>query len=457
MHQESDKELLDIWHHKALPSFSGRFVSKISPATIHFVRKGSTENSSIPTIILYTNSFSNHDFPIEVRKLLSDPFPAEFRPSLRLAVAPSKLSRVLCPEKRPEAQTAFNTALGQVPIMGASIGIQATFVTSTLGGYVELDGELTGMTCHHMISEEETRPVGSFILTHASGREFYADAMWKDLDKLVQRMEECCTMCRHVLHKYEMDKPDGDINLQILSQEMNKCCLMCRSLIENKTRPVSVSSPLTPPWEKADGCSLCIDYLWTWSHLSSLRKEYKELPLGRFKATSGLCAELSEDGRSWIEMDWGIFDLKFWHSSIKDRMRDSKRRLYPNEHAMGAEVYTTGRSTGTKFGRINPAMVGVFERPQGSLALGIVESLKGPSFDWGAQGPGIMGDSGSWVLDRENDALYGMLWGSDGVGQARTALVTPIGDLLRHLKRVTGAKDISFPLLPGDPPGSKLY
>jgi hypothetical protein len=65
--------------------------------------------------------------------------------------------------------------------------------------------------------------------------------------------------------------------------------------------------------------------------------------------------------------------------------------------------------------------------------------------DWLEGGIGVDGDSGSWIIDRDTHALYGMVWGRDSPRNEPLCLFSPIMDIIEDIEEKTGATTVCLP------------
>ena len=150
-----------------------------------------------------------------------------------------------------------------------------------------------------------------------------------------------------------------------------------------------------------------------------------------------------------IEMDWALVSTENWPRSLEGPIRDWSLGLHFHHVIPEAQVKFCGRTSGNQTGQINPAMVGINQgsrtNPRFTQEWSIMKDPETSWEDWIEGGIGVDGDSGSWVIDRNSNALYGMVWARHGTGTRTICLFSPILDIIADIKERTGAKNVCLP------------
>lgn len=373
------------------------------------LRQGISEEESSPTIIVSVDiedEVTKKSLREEILKLFEEPV----RPSLRVVFEQSSLRRTVGSLLPPICKPR-NNSFQLFPQHGASIGIQHRVdCTASLGGYLIVDGQPYALTVDHIVPNDLANN-GSISLTHPSEQESQDKPQWRRVSKHLQSLKDCCSYC-YAIWKNHCNKTDF-------------------------YKPVDLLST-------GDPCAGVLDF-------QCLKHElFQAHPcnaLGSMAQRSKTRSRSSIDdlGSYQIEMDWALVTLDKWQHPLKESIREASKGLHFSSIQPGAKVKSTGRTSGSQFGCINTARSAIRQGSRFTEEWTVIRDSKTTLKHWVEGGIGVQGDSGSWIIDQESGALYGMVWGRHREKTDPICLFSPILDVIADIKERTGAKTICLP------------
>jgi hypothetical protein len=150
-----------------------------------------------------------------------------------------------------------------------------------------------------------------------------------------------------------------------------------------------------------------------------------------------------------IEMDWALVSTEKWPIDLEEPIREWSKDLYFGDVSPRARVRSCGRTSGQQTGQISPARSiinhGTRLIPRLTEEWTVLKNPETSWEDWIEGGIGVDGDSGSWIINEDTNALYGMVWGRDRPKTQPICLFSPMLDIIEDIKDRTGAKNVCLP------------
>jgi hypothetical protein len=372
--------------------------------SMHFFRQGVVQEDSAPTILVSTKSGANE---VALRQKISDLVEESLRCSLRISFQESSVRRTINTQLPPIC-TPRNTSSSPYPEFGASIGIRdRDDSTATLGGFLSIDGRTLLLTVDHLIPDDLANDVDIYI-THPSEQETRT-TLKESVGVYFKIMERCCETCRDLKRQY-LEVGDFKKAVEIATQSV-----MCEAA---KSFLVKVR----------DLCIFCPD------------------TLGRLFERSEFRSRQAIGGKDYMtEMDWALFDTEKWPTSLESHARDISKGLFMSKVIPGALVKATGRTSGLQMGVINTSRSIINHGGRFTQEWSVIREPQLSLLEWIEGGIGVDGDSGAWIIDGHNDALYGMVWGRDQPATNPICLFSSIEDIVEDIKERTGAESAYLP------------
>lgn len=407
LHPTGDAELLNHWHGSMLPSITSRPAEFEGICAAHLFRQGLTEQDSVPTILV---SVSNNASESTLREKISSLVDEPLRQTLRISFEASTLRRTALDQQLPPICKPRNTSFKRHPDSGVSIGIKGkTDCTATLGGFLEVDGRLLLLTVDHLIPDDAADK-NLIFLTHPSEQESVQTAPWRAVQHSLAALQHCCGPCR-ALWKEHTHHGLANAHTSIdLSQS---------------------SCPQRAHLHRAK---------------AELARLYPTRILGAMVARSKMRSRLARDKRHHVEMDWALFGTDCWPHPLNLRVEEHASRLRFSEVVPGARVKASGRTSGEQVGVINTALSLTRHGRRFTQEWAVCRDAgAGAEREaWIEGGIGVDGDSGAWIVDREDGRLYGMAWGRDRVKTEPITLFMPIGEVVADIKEVMSADEVKL-------------
>lgn len=399
----SDAALLNHWHGSILPSITSRPAEFEGLSTAHLFRQGPTEQDSVPTILV---SVSDNASELLLRERISSLVEEPLRQTLRISFETSTLRRTALDQLPPICKPR-NTSFKKHPDSGVSIGIEGkTDCTATLGGFLEVDGRLLLLTVDHLIPDD-LPDKGLILLTHPSEQECVQTAPWVNVQLCLNPMQNCCAPCHALWREHR-----GQANLHTHVDITQSSCTLRANLQRAK---------------------------------AELGRLYPNRILGAMVSRSKMRSRQARGDRHQVEMDWALFGTDCWPHPLNLPVEEHAKKLKFSDVTPAARVKASARTSGDQIGIINTAMSVTRHGRRFTREWCVCRDPASPIQDWIEGGIGVDGDSGAWIVDRENGNLYGMAWGRDRIATDPITLFTPIGDIVADIKEMMGADEVTLP------------
>ena len=414
---DGDAELLKLWHTIILPSVTTRPEHYLGLRSMHLLRQGPNEEDATPVIFVSVKSTgSDLGNYTPLREKISMLFEEPLRLALRISFDQSAMRRTMDDGDPPICQPR-NAHFQVHPQGGASIGIKHQVKnTATLGGFLIVDGHLYILTVDHFIPDysEGRAPIPRTIwVTHTSEQEPLYTRPWTEIADCLPFLNRCCNFCRHLFKKHAKESDFYRVvNLTEYGEE--KQCLLAQKFRDLKNE-LRQKHP--------------IDTLGIIVHRSYTRSR----------------AAVWDKGNYQVEMDWALVTANQWPVSLEEHTREQSKSLHLSRIKPGVKVKATGRTSGLHFGQISNAMSVVRYGVRLTQEWSVIKDPECSWKEWIEGGIGVDGDSGSWVIDRENGAVYGMVWARDKVMTKPICLFSPMEEIVADIKERTGARHICLP------------
>jgi hypothetical protein len=406
LHPSNDKSILEFWHSTVLPCLKSDAYQGLTAA--HLFRFGTTEENSIPTVLVSIDDSSRETI---LRERISALFDKPLRSSLRISFEESSIRRT-ANEQDPPICKARNASFKAYPTHGASVGIKTRIdSTATLGGYVMVDERPAILTVDHLVP--------------------------KDLD-----------IC-DLTHPSEQES-EGTIHSRVIQnclRSMQKCrCKVCNMVLSDHWQPSTSTSTLYKSVDILPDrfCRTTNDFKQLKEHL------FCERPIrtfGTMLARSGARSRpsLEHDGDYEAEMDWALFSIDQWPHPLSSHIQSISKGLNFSNVVPGANVRATGRTSGYQTGQINTAMSLIKHGKRFTQEWTIFKNALSSMKEWIEGGIGVDGDSGAWIIDQNTAAIYGMAWGRHRVTTRPICLFSPIKDIIEDIKEKMKVSTVSLP------------
>lgn len=401
-----DTAIIDLWHNVVLPSIASSPDKWEGLTAAYVFRQGPSEQDSWPMILVSISIESDsEDIKTSLREKFSHFFEEPLRSSVRISFEESSVHRSAA-EYLPPICEAQNTAF-QSPLKGgASIGIQGRLdCTATMGGFLLVDGKPHILTVDHIVPKDLAES-SAIPISHPSEQEGQGTAPWKRVGEFLQILEKCCNACHELWNEHREEtnfyKPVDRLQIQ------------CPTATEFQKRK---------------------DHLF-W--------EFPLKPLGRMTFRSETRSRRSLDGEQHeTEMDWALVAIDPWAVPIDSQINELKE-LHFSCVIPSARIKSTGRTSGEQIGQVSTAksIIRHMNPCRFTQEYSVIKDPESSLNDWITGGIGVDGDSGSWIIDRDSGALYGMVWGRDQVRKNPICLFSPIIDIVADIKERTGALNV---------------
>ena len=406
LHLADDKNILDIWHDSVLPNLKSDGYEGLIAA--HIFRFGLTEENSIPTVLVSIEDSSREDV---IRKKISELFEEPMRSSLHISLEESSIRRTV-KEQDPPICIARNTTFQEFPVHGASVGIKHRIdSTATLGGYVLIDGHPAVLTVDHLIPSD----LQACYLTHPSEQESHGTHQWILIQHSQRPMQQCgCGDCNMILRDH------------------------CQPSVSTSNLYKSIDLPPDQP------CRATEDFRQA---KTDLFDGYPVHTFGAMLARSGTRSRpsLEQRGEHEVEMDWALFDINHWPHPLEAHVKNTSSRFYFSSIVPGASVRATGRTSGSQIGQINTAMSFINHGTRSTKEWTVFKDGNSSMKDWIEGGIGVDGDSGAWIIGRNNGAVYGMVLGRHRASTRPICLFSPIKDIVEDIKEKLEVLSVCLP------------
>ncbi|KAL3418507.1 zinc finger protein 585a [Phlyctema vagabunda] len=419
--QELSRDVIAIWHDKILPTIAGSPNLYDGLRSLHvdiFQQENDGPRIQVSGTVDGPDNSQQNKITEGIRLL----FPDGMRQSLQIALSLPSLRRTTDNNiLSSESDTPWDPRNYQYqpnPKRGASIGIYKLIDhTATLGGYVMVDGEPQILTVNHLIPNDHNLLQAPVYITHPSEQENLGSDNWSKLKTWVYgyQSRSKCTVCReHSLDLLEHESDDHKFYFGLKSTDSQCECSEAKELKHLKRET----------FQKFD-CGV----------------------LGEMTLQSGERCRMSSlvDHEHWVEMDWALFRIDRW-PSLKDHIKTFSQGLSFSPIVPGAEVKAIGRTSKEQTGLLSrtKSYIRFPERSTRNLEWTIGRDSTSSVEEWVRGGIGVSGDSGSWILDKSTNAVYGMVWGRDGSGENTKTLFTPIEEIIADIKE-RGVTTVSLP------------
>ncbi|KAG0652958.1 hypothetical protein D0Z07_0381 [Hyphodiscus hymeniophilus] len=406
--QVEDAVLLDFWHRTVLPSLSSNVEKWEGLNGAHLFRQGQTERESRPVILVSIDEDSQ-DVTTSLRKSFSQLFDEPLRSSVVISFEESSVRRSGTRHLPPICE-ARNTSFQRLPIGGASIGIQGKLdCTATLGGFLLVDRSPHFLTVDHIVPKELAND-STLTITHPSEQEAQGRPPWTAIETFLMTLRNCCDTC-HALWEGHHEQAH----------------------FYRPVDPLLIQCPTATEFKKLQ------DELW---------RAFPAEPLGTMACRSGNRSRpsLESNGQHDAEMDWALVTVDKWAVPLNAHIAETSKGLHFSKILPGARVRSSGRTSGHQYGQINTARSAVRHRNPVRFTQehSVIKDSNISLQEWISGGIGVDGDSGSWIIDRDTDALYGMAWGRDRFTNP-VCLFAPIVDIVADIKEKSGATKVCFP------------
>jgi len=413
--QVDDEKLLQLWHETILQKLKSDDYEGLN--SVHLFRYGLTEEDSIPTILASVDDSSREG---ALREKISELFEEPQRSALRISFEQSSIRRTFG-DHLPPICNARNTLFQSSPAHGASIGIRHRLdSTATLGGYVMVDDRPAILTVDHLIPNDLDLDQETAI-THLSEQEAIETTPWKMTQNCLLSMQKCgCQPCLKITAEHHRGS-----NFYESVDLPSQMCAAMGQFRKSKT-DLLIDFPV-----HTFGAMIC-------------RSETRSRP------------SLEHDGKYEAEMDWALFEIDQWPTSLDSHIAEVSKGLEFSKVVPGALVKSTGRTSGHQTGWINKARSYAKHGNRVTEEWSVFKNPESSMKDWIEGGIGVDGDSGAWLIDRETGAVYGMVWGRDRPTTRPICLFSPIRDIVEDIRSMTGALNICLPaneLQPSDRKG----
>jgi hypothetical protein len=407
--QVEDAELLELWHKTVLPSFVTNPAQWEGLSAAHLFRQGRTEQESLP-VILVSICDGTEGTKTSLRERFSQFFNEPLRCSLRISFEVSVVHRSGASYMPPICE-ARNTSFQKFPRSGASIGIQGKLdCTATMGGYLLVDGQPHFLTVDHIVSKELAKD-SLISITHPSEQEGQNSPPWIVIENFLKTLRNCCDACHE------------------LWREHHKSTNFYQAVDPTKTQ-----CPASTEFKKLK---------------DELFREFPAEVLGTMTYRSGTRSRssLESDLCHETEMDWALVTVDRWAIPLDSHIRELSKDLHFSSVVLGARVKSTGRTSGEQTGKLNTARSIVKHQNPTRFTEehSVIKDSRSSLNEWISGGVGVDGDSGSWIIDQDSGALYGMVWGRDRIKTNPICLFSPIVDIAADIKEKTGAKTVCLP------------
>lgn len=405
-----DAALLELWHKTILSSFASNPEKWEGLTAAHLFRQGQTEQESRPVILVSIDEDSP-SVKTSLRESFSHFFDEPLRSSLWISFEQSSVHRSGTSYLPPICE-ARNASFQTLPMGGASIGIQGRLdCTATLGGFLDIDGRPHFLTVDHIVPKELANDE-SLSITHPSEQEGQGSSPWIVVGNFLETLRSCCNACRELWNEHH--EPT------------------------NYYRPVEPLKCQCP----------------TATEFKRLKDEFFQVfpaeKLGTMTYRSGNRSRtsLESEGPLDTEMDWALVTVDSWTLPLDLHIAETSKHMQFSRVVPGSRVKSTGRTSGEQTGQVNTARSIIRHQHPSRFTQehSVIKDPQSSLNEWISGGIGVDGDSGSWIIDRDAGALYGMVWGRDRLRTNPICLFTPIVDIVEDIKERTNAIKVCLPV-----------
>lgn len=431
------QEHLDAWHNYLMPEINNalrKFYRK-HPESVEISLEaiGESPQKAKPTILVICTSVA------KVKGVLKRHFTYDAT-TYGLVVCRGKIVRSAGRRRKPRRSNlreedpyweAKNTHHQERPLNGASIGAYCenqALPPVSFGGMIMVDGELFGMSVHHMLdvpTDEEDYDDDSSMPTIRSTEK----DSWSFQTTMVPHSPE---------DGYELSDCDSETESDFSSDAES-------ATSEPEMEPGDIDG--IAPEDCEEGYlitqpafdDIADDYFRTTEDMEEYLDKYT---VGKLHASSGLKRRCFGSGLPH-EIDWALFQFNEDRVPSGNHITGASRycsataeypaSCVPFGELAGLKVHAIGRTTGLTGGFILQALASVRikgrETPSQSYMI--------------AGGLGVPGDSGAWVMEnREGRACGHVLAWSD---RKRVAYFSPMEVMLEDIKEMLDAETVCFP------------
>lgn len=435
LHEDADDGLIKAWHDAVLPALDGLLSTTSDPSVVVTLqREGPNEVESRAAIRVCSSMLMSEVEKDRLKDSLLSLLPDRLRSRCRVEFSRGSIRRtgnatraVANGKYNPPICAPRNRRWLHKPTMGASIGRRGSQDdTATLGGYVLVDGIAHILTVHHLFEEEKD-------LAYNSGR------LRKGQYRVTQPSEQ--------------DIRDIDVEILSLRNSIGRFEAEQTTLMEWMAQLKELEK--LQSWIPKD------ERLWQFGEVVASSGYRNRVP----RKAPNSQSLFGSGPRLPIEMDWAICSVLEERVGLNeiglpetypqdptpstppsiDRARQRtantvKQCTKTSEPASGVAVHSLGRTSHYQTGVVSPC--GTYTRQRlssggfrSSVEWTIMRHASKSLADWSEGGMGVDGDSGSWIVREDNNALMGMLWGrlqNEDVADP-IALFTPIQDIFADI------------------------
>ena len=454
LREDEDADLIRTWEEHILPSLPKILrpvLGKEYSACI--VRHGPGKRNAKPHI------------QIESPKLLSKPNKKEIRKGLipffhgRLGSTVPKISfykgRMAClafeyssdeDDDDESSPFRFERTYWNKPGMSGSVGLMGSrHVSATSGGYILVNGQLRLLLPDHFVKESKNR------LNEQPHQE---QGLMRFTSPSLADVYECRDHLQRILKKHEaiaekvFERGLEDLSIDFISEFLQgkELDAIIESHNENEINEIVLSKKLLQDLDKNEDDLIL-------GHITD-RCSLNDKPAIREYVTPGH----GERGTNAMKMDWALGEVTVLERKGTNQhryrlLKDSGELDYgkeelgsPCEHISefkpGARVHYVGCTSGLRWGSISTTRMLISKNGYQTYEWYMI-----PEHQDRLESDNCAGDSGAWVITNSGNYLMAQLWGHS----LEKLLITPIEEVFKDIKKVTGAKTVELPDLYGRP------
>ena len=449
-----DRDLISAWENDILPALPDILQPLLgNDYSIFFVREGPSKNDSWPCVQIESPERLSKSSRKDIKKAITLLF--RNNPNLPVPTINFYEGHTAC--LAYDDSSDEDDVDGSVPFrhekryweelgMGGSVGLRGTrSVSATSGGYILVNGRPYLHLANHFVEKGLRRPDGHrrqphdpIYLTSPSLRDVYDYR-----DRLNETLKKHAAITQQIF-----DRPYQDLKLEEIRAFVRAGGV--DAIVNSHTRE-AIDEIFRSKWllEELEGDD--DDFLL--GHIAFRCSSDDQTIYRNCTVPPG------ERGNNLMKMDWALCDVTsaFSHRQGTNRhrfpmSRNSRQLDYRQNHPGNLCEYTcpitpeekvhyVGRVSGLRRGEISPTR-------------GLVGRPGYQSSEWWIQPEHGMlnyadcaGDSGAWVITKNGNYLMAQLWGHS-IGKL---LITPIEEVFKDIKRVTGAETVELPDQYGNP------
>ncbi|KAI9717402.1 MAG: hypothetical protein M1812_004754 [Candelaria pacifica] len=402
------KAFLAIWMGKLLPHLDKTLPTIIGSSFTVDLFRDSSSSCGPSRAIHVTSPFPKPpDVQEEIRKSITEALPESFKLDVYVLFFDGVFDRPCSVRGEDENNPDLTckpqwTHYIQRPSMGASIGLDGGQDTATLGGYIVVDGEYRILTVHHLFEDEKVPGVGANEATLAEAILIQPSGP----DMKVQCTPESAYLGQYVVSSgYGFRQPSNPYCGSSTSYPIELDWAVCSA------RDSRLGLNVIPKRHEIEGNAVRSD---------GMKDSRLPAPACLPNRSSGVpCRNICEE----------LSDV-----SVHCMARTSGYQVGLTSEGPSLVRYSNGRSSTMEWAVVRDDKVQTDSQ-------------------WASQGVGLDGDSGAWILRREDNAVCGMVWGRSslyGTG-ATKAYFTPMREIFADIERTLGLAEGRVEL-PRDPP-----